>query len=121
LLTGIDSDAAQDCASEWIKSAEFRAIDDGVAEIAFVPADSHKVTRKKSVMLFQRLKSTLHYAVGRKRRRMMNLSISRTLTSALRIASRRKEKTLPFGSGFGTLNVKITPKIPKRTRMCRKT
>jgi hypothetical protein len=50
----------QECISEWIKSAEFRAIDDLVGQIAFFRAEDHKATWETISILFQLPQSTLH-------------------------------------------------------------
>jgi hypothetical protein len=45
---------------EWIKSAEFRVIDDLFAQVAFFRADDHKVTWETIAIPFQLPQSTLH-------------------------------------------------------------
>jgi hypothetical protein len=46
--------------SDWIKSAEFRSIDNLIAQIAFFRAEDHKVTWETISILFQMPQTTLH-------------------------------------------------------------
>jgi hypothetical protein len=50
----------QECVSEWIKFAEFRATDDLVAQVAFSQAETHKIIWETISILFQLPQSTLH-------------------------------------------------------------
>jgi hypothetical protein len=50
----------QERVSEWIKSAEFRAIDDLVAQVASFRAETHKITWETSSILFQLPQSIFH-------------------------------------------------------------
>jgi hypothetical protein len=50
----------QQCVSERIKSAEFRAIDDLVTQIPSFRAETRKITWETISIFFQLLQSTLH-------------------------------------------------------------
>jgi hypothetical protein len=49
----------QECVSEWIQSAEFRAIADLVAQVPFFRAETHMVTWETFSILFYLPQSTL--------------------------------------------------------------
>jgi hypothetical protein len=48
----------RECVCEWIKSAEFRAIDDLFTHVAFFRADEHKITWETITISFQLQQST---------------------------------------------------------------
>jgi hypothetical protein len=56
--------------NDWIKSAEFRAVDDLIGQIAFFRAAEHKITWATISVLFQAAESTLHDWLRRRQTEM---------------------------------------------------
>jgi hypothetical protein len=66
---GVDTNI-QECIREWIKSAEFRVIDDLVAQVAFFQAENSKLTWETISILFQLPQSILYGWLRRREKEM---------------------------------------------------